>query len=49
MRQPVESLFNWLIEQTGIQNASKVPSITGLFVHCYGKLAVACVLLVFYP
>ncbi len=48
MRQPVESLFNWIIEQTGIQNASKVRSTSGLLVHCYGKLAVACVLLVFY-
>ena len=48
MRQPIESLFNWIIEQTGIQNASKVRSTNGLFVHCYGKLAVACVLLVFY-
>ena len=49
MRQPIESLFNWLIEQTGIQNASKVRSTNGLLVHCYGKLAVACLLLVFYP
>ena len=49
MRQPVESLFNWVIEKTGIQNAAKVRSTNGLFVHCYGKLAVACVLLVLYP
>ena len=49
MRQPVESLFNWVIEKTGIQNAAKVRSTDGLFVHCYGKLAVACVLLVLYP
>ena len=49
MRQSVESLFNWIIEQTGIQNASKVRSTNGLLVHWYGKLAVACVLLVFYP
>ncbi|MDQ3648859.1 MAG: IS982 family transposase [Acidobacteriota bacterium] len=49
MRQPIESLFNWIIERTGIQNASKVRSTNGLLVHCYGKLAVACVLLVFYP
>jgi len=49
MRQPIESLFNWVIEKTGIQNASKVRSTNGLFVHCYGKLAVACLLLVFYP
>jgi hypothetical protein len=49
MRQPIESLFNWIIEQTGIQHASKVRSTNGLLVHCYGKLAVACLLLVFYP
>lgn len=49
MRQPIESLFNWMIERTGIQNASKVRSTNGLIVHCYGKLAVACLLLVFYP
>ncbi|MDQ3258539.1 MAG: IS982 family transposase, partial [Acidobacteriota bacterium] len=49
MRQPIESLFNWIIEKTGIQHASKVRSTNGLLVHCYGKLAVACLLLVFYP
>jgi len=49
MRQPIESLFNWIIEKTGIQNASKVRSTNGLLVHCYGKLAVACLLLVVYP
>ncbi|MES2614784.1 MAG: hypothetical protein V4591_05160 [Bdellovibrionota bacterium] len=26
IRQPIESLFNWLTEKTGIQNASKVKS-----------------------
>ena len=36
MRQPIESLFNWIIEQTGIQNTSKVRSTNGLLVHCYG-------------
>ncbi len=49
MRQPVESLFNWMIEQTGIQKALKVRSTNGLMVDCYSKLAVACVLSVFYP
>ena len=49
MRQPIESLFNWIIEHTGLQQASKVRSTNGLLVHCYGKLAVACVLLVLYP
>jgi hypothetical protein len=42
MRQPPESLFNWLIQRTDLQNASRVRSRQGLLVHCYGKLAVAC-------
>lgn len=49
LRQPVESFFNWLIEKTGIQVASKVRSADGLQVHCYGKLTVAFFLLRFYP
>lgn len=47
IRQPLESLFGWLIQRTGIQNASLVRSTKGLFVHVYGKLAVACLLLTF--
>ena len=47
VRQPLESLFGWLIQRTGIQNASHVRSMKGLFIHCYGKLAVACLLLTF--
>ena len=49
VRQPLESLFGWLIQRTGIQNASHVRSTQGLFVHVYGKLAVACLLLTFNP
>lgn len=48
MRQPLESLFGWLIQRTDLQNASRVRSTKGLLVHCYGKLAVACLLLIFY-
>lgn len=48
IRQPLESLFNWLIQRTDLQNASRVRSSQGLKVHCYGKLAVACLLLTFY-
>lgn len=48
VRQPLESLFGWLIQRTGIQNASQVRSTKGLFVHVYGKLAVACLLLTFH-
>lgn len=49
VRQPLESLFGWLIQRTDIQNASRVRSTEGLLVHCYGKLAVACLLLTFNP
>ena len=45
VRQPLESLFGWLIQRTELQNASRVRSTKGLLVHCYGKLAVACLLL----
>ena len=41
IRQPVESFFNWLIQKTDIQNASKVRSLKGLIVHVFGKLAAA--------
>lgn len=39
VRQPIESLFNWLIEKTDIQRASKVRSTKGLMVHVFGRLA----------
>ena len=48
LRQPIESLFNWLIAKTQIQRASQVRSTDGLLVHCFGKLAFALLLLVFY-
>lgn len=48
VRQPLESLFGWLIQRTEIQNASRVRSTKGLFLHCYGKLTVACLLLTSY-
>lgn len=48
MRQPIESLFNWLIQRSGIQEASKVRSTKGLLIHCYGKLTVCCFRLLFY-
>ncbi|MBF0300334.1 MAG: transposase [Oligoflexia bacterium] len=47
IRQPIESLFNWLNEKTGIQNASKVRSSKGLLVHVFGKLAAALVMIIF--
>lgn len=47
IRQPIESLFNWLIEKTSIHSACKVRSEKGLWVHCYGRIAAALFLLVF--
>ena len=49
IRQPVESFFNWLIQKTNIQTASKVRSEDGLRLHCYGRLAAALFCLVFNP
>jgi len=43
IRQPVESFFNWLIEHTDIQRASKVRSLKGLIVHVFGRIAAAFV------
>jgi hypothetical protein len=48
IRQPVESLFGWLIQRTDLQNASRIRSTNGLLAHCYGKMAVACLLLTSY-
>lgn len=47
VRQPIESFFNWLIEKTDIQRASKVRSTKGLLIHVFGKLAAALIPLVF--
>ena len=43
--QPIESLFNWIQEKTGIQVASKVRSFQGFMVHVFGKIAAAMFLL----
>jgi len=48
-RQPIESLFNWIDEKTGIQEASKVRSAEGLMVHVFGRLAAAMLLLALNP
>lgn len=47
VRQPIESLFNWLHEKTGIENASKVRSLNGVMIHAFGKLATAMYILAF--
>jgi hypothetical protein len=41
LRQPIESLFNWINEHTQIQHASKVRSANGLRLHLFGKLTAA--------
>jgi len=48
IRQPLESLFSWLIQRTNLQNASKVRSTNGLLTHGDGRIAVACLLLTSY-
>ncbi len=45
IRQPIESLFNWLQEKTKIQNASKVRSSAGLIVHIFGRITAALLLM----
>jgi len=47
VRQPIESLFNWIIEKTDIQRASKVRSTKGLLVHVFGRIAAAFIYLIF--
>lgn len=47
VRQPIESLFNWINEKTGIQIASKVRSFKGLMVHVFGRLAAAMFIMAF--
>jgi hypothetical protein len=47
IRQPIEALFNWLIEKTDIQRASKVRSTKGLVVHIFGRIAAAYIFLIF--
>ena len=47
VRQPIESLFNWLIAKTDIQRASKVRSTNGLLVHVFAKIAAAFIYIIF--
>jgi hypothetical protein len=42
LRQPIESLFNWIHEKTGIECASKVRSFRGLLVHVFAPLLPRC-------
>lgn len=45
IRQPIESMNNWIQEKTGIEIASKVRSKKGLLVHVFGRLCAAFELL----
>jgi hypothetical protein len=45
VRQPVEAIFNWLIEKADIQKVSIVRSTKGLMVHAFGRLAAAFITL----
>ena len=45
VRQPIESLFNWLIAKTAIQDASKVRSSRGLIVHVFGRMSAGLLLM----
>lgn len=47
VRQPIESFFAWLEAMTGIQIASRVRSTAGLWVHIFGRLAAAMLMLYF--
>ena len=47
VREPIESLFSWLIEKTDIQRASKVRSTNGLLIHIFGRIAAAYIFLIF--
>ena len=47
VRQPIESLFNWIHEKTNIEIASKVRSYKGLLVHVFGRLSAAMFMMVF--
>jgi len=48
IRQPIEPLFAWSEEKTGIECASKVRFYNGLMVHVFGKLAAALFFWIFY-
>lgn len=48
VRQPLESYFNWIIQKTGIQDASKVRSSKALLTHIFARLAVVMLFLTFF-
>ena len=48
MRQPVESLFKWLVVRVGLQDGSRIRSEKGVILHCFGRLAVGLYIIAFY-
>ena len=47
IRQPIECFFNWLNRLTNIQSACLVRSLSGLFLHVFGRIAAALISLIF--
>ena len=47
IRQPIESLFNWINQKTGVQDASKVRATNGLSVHIFGAIVTALLFYLF--
>jgi len=47
IRQTIDTLFGWINERTGIENASKVRSVEGLFYHINIKMVAAMIMLLF--
>lgn len=45
IRQPIEVMYNWLIEKSDIQKTSKVRSTKKLMVHAFGRLVAAFIFL----
>jgi len=45
VRQPIESLFNWLDQNTNLQKAHTVRAEAGLIVHVFGRIAAAMLLM----
>ena len=45
IRQPIDTLFAWINDLTGIQNASYVRSVQGLFYHVSIKMLAAVILM----
>jgi hypothetical protein len=48
-RQSIEIYFNWLIQTSGIQNASRVRSTRGPFVHVFGRFSACCLMSITFP